>query len=132
MKEYENFTIVTMTNTNASLKTAAFKKGINIEFYPGNNHSSDSIAIYDDETSQVAGRVEINEKVIQFTIIYNNDAITKSKEFKISTYAETINSTQIAINFGKLTSDIYNFLVKCFDWNTQVSTSDELKTQKKG
>lgn len=125
MKDYENFTLVTMSSRNDTLKTITFKRGLNVEFYPGNNHATDSINIYEDEKSMTNGKVEINENIIKFTIIYNNDMLTMAKEFKIRDYAESVISTKVTINFNKLVSDIYEFLIKCYNFN-----SSEIETPK--
>jgi hypothetical protein len=111
----KEFKVISMTNNDSILKTSFFNE-INVEFYPGQKNTSDSISLYECSESPKTPKLEISDYTTKFTIAFANENLANYKEFILAEYSQNINnSARSSINFIKLVDDIYAFLQDCYN-----------------
>lgn len=111
----KEFKIISITNNDSILKTSFFND-INIEFYPGQRNSPDSISFYESDENPKTSKLDISDYTTKFTIAFGYGNLANIKEFVLSNYSENVNnSARSSINFIKLVDDIYKFLQECYD-----------------
>ncbi len=131
----KEFKIISITNNDSILKTSFFND-INIEFYPGQRNSPDSISFYEANENPKTSKLDISDYTTKFTIAFAYENLSNVKEFILSEYSQNINnSARSTINFIKLVDDIYKFLQTCYDesylnFNQNEMVKTKLKSNK--